>query len=93
MSIIKLNGYDLSLEDLIKVCRYGHKVELTEKAIERIKTARAIVDDLVENEKVSYGITTGFGKFSDVQTLLSNSSIFSLILLLKISSSSLLSYK
>ena len=46
MSIIKLNGYDLSLEDLIKVCRYGHKVELTEKAIERIKTARAIVDDL-----------------------------------------------
>ena len=66
MSIIKLNGYDLSLEDLIKVCRYGHKVELTEKAIERIKTARAIVDDLVENEKVSYGITTGFGKFSDV---------------------------
>ena len=30
MDIIKLNGYDLTLEDLMKVCRYGYKVELTE---------------------------------------------------------------
>ena len=66
MDTIKLNGYDLTLEDLMKVCRYGYKVELTEEAIERIQTARNIVDDLVEQEKVSYGITTGFGKFSDV---------------------------
>ena len=66
MSVIKLDGYNLSLEDLIKVSRFNHKVELTENAVERIKKSRAIVDDLVENEKVSYGITTGFGKFSDV---------------------------
>lgn len=55
----------LTLEDLIKVTRKGYEVQLSESAYEKIAKARALVDRYVEEKKVSYGITTGFGKFSD----------------------------
>ena len=61
-----LDGNSLSLEDLVNVSRRGWKVALSEKAAEKVKKSRAIVEDIVENNKVVYGITTGFGKFADV---------------------------
>jgi len=66
MNKIIINGNDLSLEDLVKVSRQFEKVELSEEAKEKINTSRDIVDTFVDEEKVVYGITTGFGKFSDV---------------------------
>ncbi|NLA13711.1 MAG: histidine ammonia-lyase, partial [Tissierellia bacterium] len=50
----------------VAVCRNYKKVELSDFAVERILKSRKVVDDFVENEDVVYGITTGFGKFSDV---------------------------
>lgn len=55
----------LTLEDLINVTRKGYKVEISEEAYKRAAEARALVDRYVKEKKVSYGITTGFGKFSD----------------------------
>lgn len=55
----------ITLEDLINVTRNGYKVEISEKAYKKIAEARELVDRYVKNKKVSYGITTGFGKFSD----------------------------
>lgn len=66
MNTVNLNGNNLTLEDLINVAVKGYKVALTEEAREKVTKARKIVDDIVENDKVVYGITTGFGKFSDV---------------------------
>ncbi|MBU3180010.1 histidine ammonia-lyase [Clostridium psychrophilum] len=66
MSVIKINGNNLTLEEIVMVARKGYKVELTKDAQERVIKSRAIVDDIVDNNKVIYGITTGFGKFSDV---------------------------
>jgi len=63
---VLIDGNSLSLEQFINVVRKGYKVGLTEDAIERIERSRAIVDDLVREGKVVYGITTGFGKFSDI---------------------------
>ncbi len=56
----------MNLEDFINVVRKGYKVELTEEAVSKVKRSRELVDKFVEEEKVVYGITTGFGKFSDV---------------------------
>ena len=61
-----ITGNTLTLEDLFKVCRKFAHVELSDSAKEKILISRKIVDDLVENEDVVYGITTGFGKFSDI---------------------------
>ena len=66
MQKIYLDGNSLNLEDFINVVRKGYKVELTEEAVSKVKRSRELVDKFVEEEKVVYGITTGFGKFSDV---------------------------
>ena len=66
MSIVYLDGNSLSLKDFINVVRNGYSVGLTEEAIENVKKSREMVDKFVEEERVVYGITTGFGKFSDV---------------------------
>ncbi|MGL5543861.1 MAG: histidine ammonia-lyase, partial [Cetobacterium sp.] len=55
----------LTLEDLINVTRGGYVVKISDEAKEKIAKARKLVEDYVEEGKVSYGITTGFGKFSD----------------------------
>ncbi len=66
MNKVILDGNNLTIEEVVKVARNGYIVELSQKSIDKIKRSRAIVDKFVENEKVVYGITTGFGKFSDV---------------------------
>ncbi|MBU3144981.1 histidine ammonia-lyase [Clostridium sp. CF012] len=66
MTVIQINGNDLTLEQIVMVTRKGCKVELTKEAEERVIKSRNIVDEIVDNNKVIYGITTGFGKFSDV---------------------------
>lgn len=53
------------LEDLIAIARRGAKVRLTEEAKERIRSARQLIDKWVVEERVVYGITTGFGALSD----------------------------
>ncbi len=66
MSVIYIDGESLKIEDIVKVARESYKVELTEDALKKVKKSRKIVDEFVEGEKVVYGITTGFGKFSDI---------------------------
>ena len=66
MNKVLIDGNSLTLEDFIKVVRNGYKVALTEDSIKRVEKSRLIVDKFVEEEKVVYGITTGFGSFSDV---------------------------
>ena len=66
MGHIFIDGNSLTLEKFIDVTRKNKKVELTPEAIEKVNKARALVDRYVEDNKVVYGLTTGFGKFSDV---------------------------
>lgn len=66
MNTILLNGNNLTLDQFIDIVRYNKKVELNSKAIENVNKARDLVDRYVSENKVVYGITTGFGKFSDV---------------------------
>lgn len=66
MEKIFIDGNGLTLEDFIKVARNNYTIQLTEDAETKVNRARALVDRLVSENKVVYGITTGFGKFSDV---------------------------
>ena len=38
--------------------------QLTRESEQKVIKAREMIDDLVKNNKVVYGITTGFGKFA-----------------------------
>lgn len=60
-----ITGQDLTLDEIVKVCRFGVKAELASDAKDRVMKSREVVNELVEQEKVVYGVTTGFGKFSE----------------------------
>lgn len=66
MRKVVIDGNSLTLEGFIQVVRGGSKLELSEEAILKVEKARALVDKFVDEDKVVYGITTGFGSFSDV---------------------------
>lgn len=66
MNKVFIDGNSLNLEDFIKITRNNHEVQLTEEAIKNVKRSRDLVDKFVKEDKIVYGITTGFGKFSDV---------------------------
>ena len=68
MQALHINGNDLTLEDVREVARMETRrpVLLDPDAREAVDRARAVVDALVANNKISYAITTGVGKLSDV---------------------------
>lgn len=55
----------LSIEDVIRVARDGQPVRLGAEAVTAMEASRAIVERIVEQREVVYGVTTGFGKFAD----------------------------
>ncbi|MDD6880506.1 MAG: histidine ammonia-lyase [Firmicutes bacterium] len=63
---VLINGRDLTVEEVIRVCRNNEEVQLTEEAVEAVKTARAYIERKLEEKAVIYGLTTGFGKFANV---------------------------
>ena len=66
MSVCVIDGMSLRLEDVVNVARNNYNVKLADYAVENIKKSRDYVENLVDEERVVYGITTGFGKFSDI---------------------------
>lgn len=66
MRKILLDGDSLTLDEFINICRFNYKVGLADEAIDKVNKSRELVDKFVKDNKVVYGITTGFGKFSDV---------------------------
>ena len=66
MSTIIIDGDSLTLEDFVKVVREGEKIQLPDEVKDNMQRSRDLVEKYVDEEKVVYGITTGFGKFSDV---------------------------
>src|SRR5215470_11548632 len=67
MKALHINGNDLTLEAVREVAVEKRPVLLLPDAREAVNRARAVVDALVANNKVSYAITTGVGKLSDVR--------------------------
>ncbi len=61
-----IDGTSLTVEDVIQVARHGETVELTDEAKAKVNKARAYVEQKLEEGAVIYGLTTGFGKFSNV---------------------------
>jgi len=67
LNALHINGNDLTPEQVHEVAIGGRPVLLASDARETVRRARAVVDALVAGNKVSYAITTGVGKLSDVK--------------------------
>jgi len=66
MKEILLDMDGMSLEDLVAIAREGSTVRLTKESKARIINARKMIEKWVKEERVIYGVTTGFGALSDV---------------------------
>uniref|UniRef100_A0A671U480 Histidine ammonia-lyase n=1 Tax=Sparus aurata TaxID=8175 RepID=A0A671U480_SPAAU len=61
---ISLDGNSLTSTDLVNLGRGLYKIKLTAEAERKVVQARELLDTIVKENKVVYGITTGFGKFA-----------------------------
>ncbi|KAI6183550.1 Histidine ammonia-lyase [Aphelenchoides bicaudatus] len=64
---IYLDGYNMTLEDLVDCSRDLCRIELSSASKEGILKARKFLEKIADEHKIVYGITTGFGTFSNVE--------------------------
>ncbi|MCH8127647.1 histidine ammonia-lyase [candidate division KSB1 bacterium] len=67
MNEIKFNGEELTLGQLWQISMENAKVVIDEKSFKIVDRSREIVDRAIQKNQIIYGITTGFGKLSDIQ--------------------------
>src|SRR5688572_24882511 len=63
--VVVVDGNSLTIADVAAVAA-GATVRLSPAARERADAARGVVDALLARQEVAYGVTTGFGKLSDI---------------------------
>ncbi len=66
MNKVIIDGKSLTLTDLVNVARNNYEVIVSENVISDIIKSREYVESIVNSNRVVYGITTAFGKLSDV---------------------------
>ncbi|XP_077538397.1 histidine ammonia-lyase-like isoform X1 [Haemaphysalis longicornis] len=66
VEVMTIDGNNLTPEDLLELGRGKYKIQLSSDSIERVKMAREMLEAILKENKVAYGINTGFGKFARV---------------------------
>lgn len=64
---LKIDSKSLTLEKIDFFLKENPTVELTNDAKKKVNKARALVEKWVAEDKVVYGVTTGFGEFANVK--------------------------
>lgn len=62
-----LDGNSLTIEKIEKFLYSNQQVKLSREAIGNINASRKLVDKWIKEDKVIYGVTTGFGEFANVK--------------------------
>ncbi len=65
-NVVIISGDGLTIQNVVDVARNKFKVVLSEGVRKRVEESRRSVDNLVNQEKVVYGLTTGFGSLANV---------------------------
>lgn len=64
--MLELAGQPLTLEKIDAVANGGLHVSLAASARENVRASRALIDAVLREGRIVYGVNTGFGKLSDV---------------------------
>jgi histidine ammonia-lyase len=67
MTTIFLDGNSLTIPAIDELARQKVRVKLTPAAKRRIVSARLLIDSWVRSDRTVYGVTTGFGEFSNIR--------------------------
>jgi len=63
---MQLTGRPLSLSEIAQVALGETRVEVAPSAHARIHAARKVIEDIVAHGDVVYGVSTGFGRLSEM---------------------------
>ncbi len=58
---IEIDSKSLTIEDVVNVAKHNYNAALSKTAVENIKKGRQLVDKVLADNKVVYGVNTGFG--------------------------------
>nr|WP_275589939.1 histidine ammonia-lyase [Mammaliicoccus sp. I-M35] len=61
-----MNGKDLTIQDIKQFLKEDGQISISEEALVNVRKSRETVEKIIKNKETIYGITTGFGLFSDV---------------------------
>ena len=61
MKEVILSDGDVSLSEVIAVAKYGAKVLFSQEYRDRVNLSRKVIEKFLNEERVIYGVTTGFG--------------------------------
>ena len=64
---MELNGQTLTLTEIATVAFGEAPVKVSSSARPRVSASRRVVEDIVARDDIVYGVSTGFGKLSDVR--------------------------
>jgi histidine ammonia-lyase len=67
MQALHINGNDLTLDEVRQVVHERRPVLLQPEARLAVEQARAVVDELVEQNRIAYAVNTGVGKLADMR--------------------------
>ncbi len=66
MRKIYIDGNSLTIEQVWDVAQNGTNIELTEESKAKVIKCRDYVEKVINDGKIVYGLTTGFGKFARI---------------------------
>lgn len=66
VTLVTIDGNSLTIDEVVAVARGNAQVRVSGDSIEKMEESHQMVNQLLAGKKVVYGITTGFGKFSNV---------------------------
>src|SRR6266571_5317742 len=64
---MQLNGQRLTLSEIARVALENAPVETSPSAHPRVVASRKVIEEIIARDTVVYGVSTGFGKLSDVR--------------------------
>ena len=65
--MVSIDGKSLTLEQMARVALDRKPVELAKEARSRVLASREVIDRALDSNLPIYGVTTGFGKLSDIR--------------------------
>ena len=62
---IEINGSSLTTEQLVQLGNTDAVIKITDDSLEQVKRGRVVLDSLMSEGRMAYGINTGFGNFAN----------------------------
>ncbi|CAF3491187.1 unnamed protein product [Rotaria socialis] len=62
--VVRLDGYHLKSSDLVRLGTGDYQIELPDETWTAVRKAREVIDKVIDEKQVVYGVNTGFGSFA-----------------------------